>query len=482
MRVNKENIKDSENSIYQLVVPITMSNELKINYEEILKKNNFKKENLANDVNDLLYLNVVEETYKQGFDTYINKCEETEFLIISNIKGKRECYLELNILEIKFIFDNNSLEYSDKKKFFITILLEDTKKQQDIPKEQIITILSEFHNPEINTYGSMIKSKNKETYFLHGNFSYNSIANRFYNLLNFFEEEKFLKYKNLNNNSDRKDKLIKLSNNINFPFGKNIFILYYEKNEIYFNRVKKAIKEEWNNFEEKSTSLTLISNIYETKHYYNIELKNYKKIIEKCFYKKWINNDTIYVTTPNTFGVILKDNFQKAHILDPSIIFTKYALAIFFSLNQRILILDLQESIKGVKESTYENLNKYYKYTEKYVFYEVSPEIQLQQLYEMLQEHLKNNKLMAIINSEIEISQNRRLNNEFKKLTSYSLYISILALILAIPSYSATFYSIANDYGNIYVKISKVLSNPIVVIGIVVIVISISIIYLNKKD
>lgn len=471
------------NDMYQLVIPMLVDSELEINYDSILRKKRFEKFEYTDVTSDLLYFDVVPDTFKKGFTHYkFDNCSKFRFKL--NLNNNE--FLNFGVKSISFYIKQNEIKSClDKEIVYFTLLLEDDcemGKKHD--QEVVMSLLSQYQSQHFRskTTSSYLVNDQKQICMFHGNRKENILLeNRFEIMYNFFEVEAYKKSSNnIANMKDGeegyKDVLAthkaKYKSAINFVYGKNIFINFYINDNKYFERITNAIENK-----EEQSSCDLISSIYETKFESKIYLDNIDQIILDSFYLKWIKTGCVNVTTTNSFGVICNEKST----VKSSLVFQKYSLAIFISLNQRVLNILVQESVKGIKDNSVTHFNEHYSNLEKFSFYEISSEKQLQTLFEMMQNNFKNNELTSTIMSEMEIYQTQRLNDVFERLTNYGIYLSVLGLVIGVFSYFATFYSVANEYNKYYQLISKFFANPLYMLIFGIIFYLVTIAYLRKR-
>lgn len=197
-----------------------------------------------------------------------------------------------------------------------------------------------------------------------------------------------------------------------------------------------------------------------------------KIVIHKTFFLKWKDAGTLYTVARNSFGAITN---ERSPITSDTIFNIDY-MAVFFALNQRVMNIELQESIKGVKlkkqkikTNSYQMINEYYKNLEKFVFYEISADEHLNALFVMLQKRFINQELTTTIMSEMEIHQSRRLNDIFEKLTIYGIYLAVIGIIISIGSYCVAFIADSKSLPSNYQGIINISANPwgLIILGVV---------------
>lgn len=471
------------NDMYQLVIPMLIDSELGINYDTLLEKKRFEKVEYTETTSDLLYFDVVPDTFKKGFIHYkFDNSSDFRFKLNLN---KIE-FLNFGVTEISFFIKKKETKSClGKEIVYFTLLLEDDNELgKKHGQEVLMSLLSQYQSQHYGskTTSSCLVNDQERIWLFHGNRKDNiSLDNRFENIYNFFEVEAYQKSSNdiaklKDIDADYSEALAlhcaKYKSAINFVYGKNIFINFYIKDDKYFERINNAIEDK-----EDQSSYDLISNIYETKFESNIYLDNIEQVILDSFYLKWLKMGSVCVSTANSFGVIC----NKKSTVNSNLIFEKYSLAIFIALNQRVLNILLQESVKGIKENSVTHFNEHYSNLEKFAFYEISSERQLQTLFEMMQSNFKNNELTSTIMSEMEIHQTKRLNDVFERLTNYGIYLAVLGLVIGVFSYFATFYSVAGEYNKYFQHLSKFLASPLfmLIFGIVFYLLTIA--YLRKR-
>lgn len=504
---------DKSNGYFQLIIPVEIDNvflrENEVDIEKCLFEKGFiLEENLGKEISDLLFFNVVKDTYNDMFNQYRLTGKQFDFFLekklVGNVENKvRKTFLKMNVLELNVVVPCNNL--IDKKmiegKTIMTfsLLLNASKKQCveingktiDILNEDIVGMLSlyidwqkeKFCNQGQNwvTNRSFLRETTTGEFidFVHGGLNGGlSIPYRDKFILNFLNiksfkeiETKLNKGKNSKSLEDKKYETY-VQNAINFINAKNIFVNYHICDDELYKNLYSAVNV---GNEIKQSDTDLLFKICHGKNYNQVYLSadEYFELVKRYFFRQWQETGCIYVCGTNSFGMIANNKCN----INGDIMFSKYSLALFFSLYQRLLNISLQEYIKGVKSNGEQFIESYYNHLESVVFYEVSSEYQVQKLYDKLQANFRNNEITALITAEMEFHQNRRLNSLFKKLTEIGIYIAVISFVIAVPSYLATYLGV-NDPR--FSKIDHLLAGPLITFGFLIISIIIVYIYLKK--
>lgn len=458
MKVNTnviEKCKKSNESIYQITMPVLVDKKLKINYDDAFAKKKFKKvKSMQKSTNDLLYLNIVTDTLQQAFTMYSRNYEEDNVQLEFRDRNKKNM-ASFDVLEQSIIInsDTHNKSNSSYDSLYFSVTLK--KHTCDLSQEQIICLLSNYTSKigdkQVN---SSVFTEEKEEYFFHGRNQQGNYPKNILNLLHYLKLD-------IESNEKYNDCFI-------FPNGKKMFVTYFINDDEYFNRIEKML----NGTFEDQKDIDLLTNIYESENFFKMTISNPDELADSVFYKKWIKAGNIVSCTPNSFGMICNNKSTMRH----DVLFCKYNIAVFFALQQRIMNFQLQEELKGTSPNNYDRINNMYKRMEQTIFYEISGEIQLQTLYNMMQYHFKNHEITELITNEMQIHQNRRLNDLFRELTKYGLYLAIFALAISLPSYFATF---AGEYetGDLMQIFAMIFANPVSLF----IIIFMSYIYLKYK-
>lgn len=463
-------------AVYQMTMPVMVHESLKVNYEQVFTERGYRHvDSVQKTTNDLLYFDIVEETFQDGFEMFYKDYSDIDEKFL--IRGAREkTLLSFKVLEQSIIMPTKceKEKYSEYEMLYISLVVEDTC-EHNLKPELVTSILSRYESKVFgaNVVASIFENEQDPAarYFYHGKaYAADALDRKVQNLLKFlgitaYEQE----VKNLNKEDGKEAKLKinrKYCEKLIFPNGKNMFVTFFINSDSYLNRIREAID---------GGDDDLLLNIYETSNCYNVFVADRVKLVSEVFFRKWIKADSVTICSPNSFGMVCNQESK----LDPELIFCKYNIAIFFSLQQRMMNIELQEILKGVKPNSYQEINNYYKRLEQVVFYEISSELQLQTLYSMMQYHFKNDEITAMINTEMEIHQNRRLNDLFKRLTEYGIYLAVVSLIIAIPSYFATYMGVP---GLSFEKFSRTMANPLTFLGLTLVLLFITARLLSRKD
>lgn len=469
MRLSREelesmssNINRENTDIYQLVVPVLLPSIFTKNYKRKLLEKEFLQENLNNDdILELLYLNVVQNTYLEAFEYHRKQLGKSNKFTINFTEMREEWnsnskfeYLEFDLIKYQLIFNKFDLtekEISTSMYIVLTLAYEKNEKQKNSIDftNFLISSLSTLETTAIKNpiiQNSFITIDNTVIEFIHGSQ---------------IEIDKELKsdyaprYEYLFDLFDIKDEKIRsiYHNKVNYPLGMNVYLNYYSvlsentyrkfsrflenPDDVRCNCSKPQGKHE-DECHAKNKLYLPILNKLNTSKLINIYVEDVDAIIEKLICKNFMKSGTLYLTGERNYGVIV----ESGSYLTAEQQLSSYAPAIFFSLNHKILNISIQEQLKGIESNKYKNLIKYHLRIEKYVFYEITAESHLQNLYERMQIQHRNQKSFDLINNEIEIHQNRHLNNIFEQLTNVGIYIAIASLMVAIPSYLATYSGI----------------------------------------
>lgn len=471
MQVDKTKLESGTN-YYQLTLPVLVSDKLEVNYKQVLTSKQFIIKDCDQLTSDLLYFNVITDTFEHGFEHYQLADDNFRFHLYKkdSISNESKLFLNMKLQDFSIIIGNNEDTLCEYTTVYFCLLLACDSPQYNpfddtvISSELITSCLSEYtHNYQGHKNSSSClynPSTNARHFLFHGNSNSSSILpTRFHNVYNFFDIKKY--DRNLKTVSDQSEHVEKYGKLLNFVNGKNMFIVFYIQDTAKYDSLMAAILNE----NKSNADCSLLNNIYETKANGAKYISDVNELIESSFFTKWINNGSIFVSTTNSFGVFVNES----SFVDPSLIFTKYSLAVFFALNQRVLNIELQEMIKGYKSNLYYVVDSYYRKLEKYAFYEISSDRQLQSLFVLIQTNFNNFKMHQLILNELELHQGRRLNTLFEKLTKYGLFIALISLVVAISSYFATFLGETDSMSQAYKLLARILADPFVLIVLVVI-------------
>jgi hypothetical protein len=138
-------------------------------------------------------------------------------------------------------------------------------------------------------------------------------------------------------------------------------------------------------------------------------------------YDKWIHTGSVYIiNNVNTTQVLKSDKKQ-------------YANQMIYTYN-KMIIISLFQKAKFIEFQNIEQKNsqmKHFNYViNKYYFMEVSQEHQVQFIYEMLQEQLKNDKYYEILKDEIEIYRSTTNMRLMLMVTVFYTLMSLITVIL----------------------------------------------------
>lgn len=504
---------DKSNGYFQLIIPVEIDNlflrDNNVDIEKCLAANGFVLEqNLGKEINELLYFNVVKDTYNEMFNQYRLDNGKYNFflekkLIDKSIKKRRNTFLKMNVLEFNVVVPCNDLSktnLSQGKTILVFSMLLNASQEQtieidgsdiNIAVEEIVGMLSSYTNWYTLNNNSIEESwvtsrsffhnadKGEFINFIHGGLNGGlSIPYRDKFILNFLNiktfkdiESKFKDRKYRKSLEDEKYETY-FQNAINFINAKNIFVNYHICNDELYRNVYRGVNAKT---DFKQHDIDLLFKICHGKNYKQIHLNDseYLELVEKYFFRQWQETGCIYTCGTNSFGMIANCECN----ISGEIMFSKYSLALFFSLYQRLLNISFQEYTKGAKCNEERFVERYYDHLESVVFYEISSEYQVQKLYDMLQTNFRNNEITAQITAEMELHQNRRLNSLFKKLTELGIYIAVISFVIAIPSYFATYLGVNDPQ---FSKFDHFLAGPIIAFGFIIISIVIVYVYLKK--
>ena len=142
-------------------------------------------------------------------------------------------------------------------------------------------------------------------------------------------------------------------------------------------------------------------------------------------YDKWIHTGSVYVINNVNTTQILKSQHKN------------YANQMIYSYN-KMIIISLFQKAKFIEFQNIEQKNsqmKHFNYViNKYYFMEVSQEHQVQFIYEMLQEQLKNDKYYEILKDEVEIYRSTTNMRLMLIVTVFYTLMSLIAVILTLIS------------------------------------------------
>lgn len=471
--IKKVKSDDKIKDVYMITTPIVLKdfydfqklylNTDSKNLKEILLEN-FYEVDLIDKSSDNLYLDVVKETFYKDYECF-------SFFNKEDINKYKKFILNQKTINSSISFDlidaNIFIKKEDNSKRINMYLNLVVKNSSEKNKQEVIRRLSErISLDDKKVTGSFFDIDGLKTFYIIG-----SERHQITNVINYLFRTEI-----------KED----ISYFIEFPFGKRSFLTslikdkqFFDLNSAIIDAKNKGTLEDkiYNNefiLETNYNYADIINNAYESKNYYETYLN--KNEIDKKFnyYSKWKNQGSIFNVSPMSFINILNEEHEINIYKHLSNIFSKYIIGIFFAINERVLLLDLQENIKGVKENSPSTITSYYAQIEKKFFYEISAEEQIQELFTLLQKNFKNEELLKTIYEEIEIHENKRLNELFKRLTNYGIVIAVIALIIALYSYFATYLGTIDRY--FYKFISTLLSDPFIMFGII------GTVYLKTKD